>query len=209
VTTATGPGARTSTSLDSATAVALVLRFGAGRLRVTGGAPEGVALDAGFRGEADQEVVRDGSRLQVRLQPRAERVWERWDTVPLAWELSLTEDVPVDLEIATGAAQVRADLERLTVPVLRLDVGAADVEVVLPRRGRTVVRARAGLADVRLVVPDGVAAAVRDRSALTGVTIDERRFPRGVDGFRSPEFESAADRVEIDLEGGVGAFSVR
>ena len=35
-------------------------------------------------------------------------------------------------------------------------------------------------------------------------SVDEQRFPRSLDGWASPDYESAANRVDIDLQGGAG-----
>ncbi len=57
-------------------------------------------------------------------------------------------------------------------------------------------------------VPAGVAARIRSRMALGTTTVDEARFPRSPDGYASPDFASAVNRVELDLQGGVGTIKV-
>jgi hypothetical protein len=44
--------------------------------------------------------------------------------------------------------------------------------------------------------------------ALASVQIDRDRFPAWGSGYRSSEYDSAAHRVDIDLEGGVTSFRV-
>jgi hypothetical protein len=44
--------------------------------------------------------------------------------------------------------------------------------------------------------------------ALGSSQIDESRFPRSGDGHASPDFASAANRVDLDISGGVGAVRV-
>jgi len=39
-------------------------------------------------------------------------------------------------------------------------------------------------------------------------SVDEQRFPRSLDGWASPDYESAANRVDIDLQGGLGSITV-
>jgi hypothetical protein len=53
-----------------------------------------------------------------------------------------------------------------------------------------------------------VAARVRSRMAIGSTTVDETRFPRTMDGWSSPDFEGAANRVEIDVSGGLGSIRV-
>jgi hypothetical protein len=52
-----------------------------------------------------------------------------------------------------------------------------------------------------------VAARVHSRMALGSTTVDPR-FPRTVDGWESADWGSAANRVEIEIQGGVGSARV-
>jgi hypothetical protein len=65
-----------------------------------------------------------------------------------------------------------------------------------------------GAASLTLEVPIGVAARIRSKMALGSSQIDESRFPRTFDGYLSPDFEGAANRVDITIEGGVGSVKV-
>jgi hypothetical protein len=92
---------------------------------------------------------------------------------------------------------------------LRLQTGASETTITLPQgAGETRVRADAGAAQVTFRVPDGVAASIRSRVALGTTQVDTARFPRTGDRYESAGFASAPNRVEIDLQGGVGSFRV-
>ena len=74
--------------------------------------------------------------------------------------------------------------------------------------GRTAVTAETGAASLAIEVPQGVAARIRMRMALGSVVVDEARFPRTADGYASPDWEAATNRVEIDIQGGVGSVRI-
>jgi hypothetical protein len=93
---------------------------------------------------------------------------------------------------------------------LILETGASSTEIDLPERaGTTSVRVRAGAAGVVLNVPRGVAARVRGSAGIATIDVDTRRFPHvGEKEYRSPDFDTAANRVDIDIETGVGSVAV-
>ena len=195
--------------LDGATAARLVLSHGAGTIRMAGGATAGHLVEGTSSSIVQTTKTHRDGRLEATLQPTG--TWEQWPgrRAAVVWDLGLARDVPIDLEVRTGASQVRLDLADALVRSLKVQTGASDVEVVLPAHGRCNVSVSAGAADVRIRVPEGVAASVRNRSALAGFTIDEHRFPK-VDGrYESPGFDRADDRADIDIDGGVASFSVR
>ena len=44
--------------------------------------------------------------------------------------------------------------------------------------------------------------------AIGSSQVDEARFPRTATGFESPDYATAANRVDLDLQGGVGSIRV-
>jgi hypothetical protein len=101
------------------------------------------------------------------------------------------------------------DLRELTVRRLELQTGASETRVLLPRAsGQTEVKAAHGAASLVLDVPAGVAARIRTRMAIGRTQIDQSRFPPSPGGYESPDFATAANRVDIDAEGGVGSLTV-
>lgn len=195
--------------VDGAETVRLVLAHGAGSLRVVDGAADGMVCEGTAHGGARAERRRLGEHLEVTLRPPGDLAELARVRQPLDWHLVLPSDLPIELEVRTGASAVHLDLGRTAVWSLVVKAGASDLDVVLPATGRCRVRIDAGAADVDLRVPDGVAALIRARTGLASVDVDTARFPRTGEHYRSPEFDEAEHRAEIELEGGVASFRVR
>jgi hypothetical protein len=127
----------------------------------------------------------------------------------LDWDLVLNGSIPLSLELETGASETRLSLTDLQVRDLRVSTGASSTTVDLPARaGMTRVRIESGAAAAKLRVPQGVAAHVTVRGALAGIRVDESRFHKSGDTYRSPDWETAQNRVEILVETGVGSVEV-
>ena len=190
--------------LDGVAAANVRIRFGAGELAVRRSQP-GRLVDGMFRGGV---VKRDVGPGQIEL---------RQDTsfgMPVLdhrsdWDVGLTGDVPLDLRLDTGASRSLLDLSDLLLRSLELHTGASETRVRLPRAaGATAVRAEAGAASLTLEVPAGVAARIRSRMGLGSTQVDESRFARSAAGFESAGYAAAANRVDIDISGGVGSVRV-
>jgi hypothetical protein len=123
--------------------------------------------------------------------------------------VGLPSDVPLDLRVDAGASRNVLDLRDLRLRSLELHTGASDTRVLLPRAaGATSVRAESGAASLTFEVPDGVAARIRTRVVLGSVQVDESRFRPVAGGYESPDYATAANRVDIDAQGGVGSLKV-
>jgi hypothetical protein len=121
-------------------------------------------------------------------------------------ELRLTPAVPIDLRIESGAAELTLDLERLRIPSLAIETGASQSRIVLPAQGETTARIEGGAAGFDITVPPNVAARIVVEEGPNRVQVDEQRFPRRGNEYRSANFDSATDRVTLRID--VGAARV-
>ncbi len=198
-----GSTERLAVPLGDASRASVRIRHGGGELSV-GRAAAGLLVDGEFGGGVVQHVSGSGS---VELRPPGGwnapwfRAWPRW-------EMGVTGEVPLELDIEGGASRTRLDLGELQVRSLRLQTGASETRVALPRSGgETKVRAEAGAASLSFEVPAGVAVRIRSRMAL-GSTVVDPRIPRSADGWESPGYAEAENRADLDLSGGVGQLRV-
>jgi len=195
---------RLAVPLGTASEASVQIRFGAGTLQ-TRIAAAGNLVDGEFAGGVLHREPGPG-RVELRQDTRYGVPWlERSST----WSIGLTDRVPLDVRIQGGANRSMLDLRELKVRRLELQTGASETRVILPRAaGHTDVKASHGAASMVMEVPAGVAARITTKMAIGQTRIDETRFPRTAAGYESPDFATAANRVDIDAEGGVGSLTV-
>ena len=194
-------------SLDGATDAEVRIAFGAGRLLV-GPAASGRLADGTFEGGVVATPAGPG-RVRLTTPHPASWSWD-WGRAPFNWRVGLTADVPLRLELETGASDNELDLGGLRVTDLRLRTGAAQSRVTLPATGVTRVNAEGGAAQMRFRIPAGVAARITGSMAVGSTEVDTARFPRTPDGaaWASPDFDTNPNRVEIAVRGGVGQVTI-
>ena len=191
---------------DSLSEAEVIVEFGAGTLRVGAGAPAGKLLEGEFSDGAEYQL-RQG---QVRLYgSRDWSWWGWWGGGGRRWDVRLTPDIPLRLRFQLGACQSTLDLGDLRVTDLALETGAADTRVQFPRSaGMTRAKLKSGAASVRLSVPEGVAARITATMTIGSLDVDMRRFPRSGSVYVSPDYDTAANKLDLSIEGGVGSVTV-
>lgn len=180
------------------------IRFGAGTL-TTHAAAGGRLVDGTFSGGVSDRQV-GPNRVELSQDTTYGLPWldRRSD-----WNLGLTAEVPLDLRVEAGASRALLDLRGLRLRSLELHTGASETRVLLPHAaGATSVHAETGAAALTLEVPNGVAARIRSRMALGSTQIDQARFPPSGGGYESPDYATAPNRVDIDVQGGIGSLRV-
>jgi hypothetical protein len=203
------PGGRPVTEtlalpLDDASDAWVRIGYGAGNLTV-GPAAAGRLVDGTCEGGVIARATGPG-RVDLTQDTRSGLPWLDH---PSRWTVGITAEVPLDLKVDAGASRTELDLGEMRLRSLDLHTGASETLVRLPKAaGTSRVTANSGAASLTFEVPVGVAARITTRMALGSTRIDEARFPRSANGFESPDFTTAANRVEIDVRGGVGSLRV-
>ncbi len=206
---ASDSGEKFSIDLQGASQVALDFDHGAGSVQFTGGAPSGVAITGMQATGMDVKSYLAGDRLEVKIDAGP-------TFLPFlgpesgVWRFQLNQDVPLSLDVDAGASSLDFDLTDLKVTHINVDTGASTLKIKLPAHaGNTLVDIDSGAATLELSVPQGVAARVRTKQGASTVNIDQSRFPlRESDLYQSADYETAANKVEINLDGGANTVNV-
>lgn len=197
--------------LRNAQRAIIKLRHGAGRMTL-GATGEGENLLAGdCAGGVIVDEGRDGDLLKVKLSTP-----EQWfpnfgsTRASLDWSLTVKEQIPIDLDISSGASDARLDLRRLNIPSLKLSSGASSVQVQLPELANDMrAEFKTGAASLSLRVPANVAAQIKATGGLATIHVDTTRFPKQGGVYQSPDFATAANKITIRVETGVGSVDIR
>jgi hypothetical protein len=207
------PVEEVSIPLDGVQQARVHVGFGAGQLRVGGGAAAGELMAGTFRGGVNYSKRQQGQELEVGLTLPND-VYFLFPIPGIApggleWSVRLTPDIPLALRVETGASTAELDLTDLRVTDLRLVSGVNSAQVKLPARaGRTKVRVEGGLGSLKVWVPEGVAAQIRSRGGLSAIHIDRSRFPRSGRAYQSTDYETAANKVELDVQIALGSVEI-
>ena len=191
----------------------ITFNYGAGQLTVGPGAKIQELLNGNFYGGVTEELHRNDGNALLTLNTPADVIFPgAWGAGGhgLAWNVRLTNEIPLKLHFHTGACEARFDLTDLKVSELVIETGASSTEVKLPASaGFTRVVVKSGAADVKLRVPQGVAASIRESSGLSGINVDTSRFVQNGHSYESADYASAVNKIEITYEGGVGSVDIR
>lgn len=219
--TEAAPVTRTmQTDLGGATQAAVTVRFGAGQLNIgpilqppdtqlammdyagpAELAPQASYSPDGGTGQLDYQVYGRGPGFAPFLGGVSSG----------RMDLTLSPKVPItSLTIQTGATDAHLDLSSLLVSNMDFSVGAASTWIRLPEAaGTTNAHIAGGASTITLEIPQGVGAQIRHRGGLNTMNVDQNRFASAGDGvYRSADYATAANKVDINIETGVTSIQV-
>lgn len=214
--TSTGPAPEVHdvhVPLDAAEHAEIDIRVGVSELRLSSQSDSDTLVSGTVRtgrGESFRMNTRlDGETKVVTLRSEQQGI----STGPSGgrgWNLSLAPRVPLDLTISTGVGRGQFDLEDLVISDLEVDAGVGETIANLPppRDGSYEASFETGVGATTVRVPANAAVRVEIDKGLGSVTVRGGFDALGDDVYETPGFEDADERIEIQIDGGVGAITI-
>jgi hypothetical protein len=148
------------------------------------------------------------------------------------WQIHLNPMVTSDITARSDGGNVRLDLAGMAVSSLSADTGGGNMELVLPDNaanlrvsvrsgagnvtvemgsgttGSNIVDASSGAGNVVVRIPNGVVARIQATTGMGKAIIDPQFSQINKNTYQSPDFDTAANKVEITAKSGAGNVSV-
>lgn len=189
------------------------LDFSAGELRVAAlGASdhvmEGTARNGPGETAAQDYRVRGGiGRLRLRqLADPLLLPFLAARSATAAWELNLSGELPLRLDVTTGAGSTTLDLAGLRLEHLALRAGVGQTRVIFSSQA-AVAQVTTGVGGTVIDLPDDLPARLTVNSGLASVDVPAR-FSRGDNVYTTPGFDPAGGFLELEVSAGIGEVRV-
>ncbi|MDP1714844.1 MAG: DUF5668 domain-containing protein [Anaerolineales bacterium] len=200
-----------SIDLQSASEASLVIKHGAGALKLHGGAGANEFVRGTFAGGLDHKASRNGSRLEVQMRPAKDFMDFSYfgANTQLDWDVALNQNIPTSLRISLGANKSMIDLQYMNITDIKLQTGASDAALTLPARGRFHADLDLGAASLTVTIPEGLSARIRASLGAADMNIDQARFPHQGSYYQSPDYDTAANAADITINAGAASIIIK
>jgi hypothetical protein len=189
------------------------------------------------RGLPTRSLVSDNGQATLTLRGSgAGRPWFHFPWVACngatEWQIHLNPNVASDITAHSDGGNLKLDLSGMAVNRLSAGTGGGNIDVVLPDSaadidltaqtgagnvtveigseltGKNILEANSGAGNVVVRIPGHLAARIHATTGLGKTTVDRRFSMTGENTYQSPDFDGAADKVEITISSGAGNVSV-
>jgi hypothetical protein len=91
---------------------------------------------------------------------------------------------------------------------LKLETGASETRLTLPTRGRFQTDIDMGAASLEVTIPDGLSARIRASVGAVELNVNQSRFPRNGSYYQSPDYDTAANAVDMAIDAGAASIKI-
>ncbi|QHE50642.1 toast rack family protein [Pontibacillus sp. HMF3514] len=181
------------------------LDMGAGKLIVQGGAEDW--LNGKFRysdKKLDPDVSYNQDQGQIRIDQSNVNFNYGKDTKN-EWDLQLTNDTPIELNVNTGASKTELNLEGINLNHLNIDSGVGKLTVDLSGDWEESfdVNVESGVGKTTFILPSDQGVKIKSDSGI-GTTSFEGFISKGDGIYVNEAYEKSDVTIEINADVGVG-----
>ena len=145
----------------------------------------------------ETDFTQNNGTVNVNVRPVDGKSWSDW---LVYWTLRFNQSIPLSLDVSGDGSRIDMHLEDLDIEKLYLEMDVCSGALTLPSSaGETTIDIDMDVSNLEITVPEGVAVKIKADINLGLFSIDKERFLQQGDYFISPDYDSAANRIDLNI----------
>ncbi|MFH1382378.1 MAG: DUF5668 domain-containing protein [Chloroflexota bacterium] len=125
------------------------------------------------------------------------------------WQAKFNRSTPLTMKVDAAVGKGTFDLGQLQVPDLNMDLDVGDYNVTMPHpSGTATAFIKVNLSNLKITIPENVAVRIKAKMSLGGLTVDEQRFPKSGDYYVSPNYATALNRLDMEIDSSLSRVQI-
>jgi hypothetical protein len=166
-------------------------------------------VDYSSRESLERSFEMKGDTAVFRLESKGVNNFFPWfsNNTGRNWDLQLSPEIPLALTLKAGVGEVHLDLSKLNLTNLELSTGVGATTIELPATGQIEASIEVGVGETTIRIPEGMAARIEAKAGIGNIKVSEN-FGRNGDAYVSSNYDSATNRVDLEVSGGIGQVTI-
>jgi hypothetical protein len=204
-----------SQPLGEATSAEVTIAMAVGQLRVGALEQPGALIDGEIAYLDRNRVVRDfalrgdTASFSLREEDSEANSLVRYNDELAVWDLRLAPTTPMRLTLEAGIGEGAINLAGLQVTDLTLKSGIGNTVLTLPAQGHVRANVEGGVGNITIRIPADMAVRLNMTVGLGTISVPASYWRQGDAVAVSPDYETAANRVELTVSSGVGTITIQ
>ena len=123
-------------------------------------------------------------------------------------DISLSQKVPLEIFIKTGASSINVDLANLRTEYLEINSGASNISIKLTEDFGQKIFIKTGASTISIEIPDNLAAKIIIDSQVKSVTVADR-FKKEDNFYQTDNYSKAENKADIEIKAVAGSVEIK
>jgi len=192
---------------DKAKSLDMDIRFGAGKLLVEGGASEWVNGDIVTNIKKGYPTVKYKNKKNIgyAVIQQKKNMFSLFGKKKNTWNLQLTNEIPVDLNVQVGASDTKLNLAGINLSRLTVDAGVSDTTINLGGDWQESFDAEInlGVGDAKIYLPQGVGVKLSVSKGIGSIAAKDF-ISQGNGVYVNEAYDLSDTQINMEVNVGVG-----
>lgn len=151
----------------------------------------------------------DNINGSVETTLKTEKVSAGWWRGKNNLEMSITNKLPLSLDIDAGASDIKADLSDIILEELNVDSGASSIDLKIGDQvaNDAKIDIDAGASSIDIKLPKSIGATIKTNASLSNRTFENFNQKEN-NLFESENYDTASKKISIEINAGVSTIKV-
>lgn len=124
------------------------------------------------------------------------------------WNLSLTNEIPLDVELNMGAGDLNADLSGLKITNLKIGQGVGEISVILSPTSDYSVDINQAIGSIIVEIPKNTGIRFEFSKAISSLNIPKEFEQRG-NFYYSANYDQSEFKIDVDISQAIGSITIK
>lgn len=124
-------------------------------------------------------------------------------------DLNLSRLIPFEISIKSNTGVFNFNFTDLKIELLEIDSTAGQINITFPKASSSKAYIRTSASLITLTIPSESGSSIKTNSSLRSIKIDDKRFSKKEQIFQSNNWESALNKIQIEINGQATNLEVR
>lgn len=199
---------------DKAKALDIELDLGAGEMTVSKGANDWVEGSVKYNHKHLKPKVtydRNGSKGKVKIEQAKNKLPNmKLGKFKNEWNLELSDNIPMDLEVNAGASKTDLDLKGLNLKSLDIENGVGELKVDLGGDWKHSfdTKIETGVGKTTIILPSDIGVKIKSNKGIGKANVVDF-ISKGNGVYVNEAYENAKETLTVDMDMGVGEVTFK
>ncbi len=124
------------------------------------------------------------------------------------WDLDITPEIPLDLDISMGAGEIDLNLAELQISKLGTSQGVGNLLLILPDGATLQADINQAIGKISILVPKDSAVRIEVSKALSTLDVPST-FEKLGDYYYSPGYEQSIIKIDLNISQAIGSIQIQ
>ena len=184
----------------------IIINTGAVNLKITSSSDkliDGKLVSKFSVPELEKSISQDEITIRIKNTKISGGFWGKSD-----FNIAITDKIPVELDINSGASNINLDLENIILSNLNLNTGASSMDIKIGQTEEASIEVNTGASSLNILLPKDLGVKVIAKTGLTSKNFEDF-IQKDNNTYQTSNYDEALNKLNFSISSGASSITIK